>query len=524
MALDRGALRHRGVVAYNWFSLGDGADRRLGRAEQGVVTKLTDLYEQDLSELLGVPVDGARRWLEEARFLADGGDEGPLSGWVARLSDAEPVPYLRHSAIKDLMGLSVEEVKRLKKAGRFYHRFPYFEVERPVSPETRLGRLRDLLADEVEFEARYPGAFGLLAPRFDAKRGLPLPSFGGRIAKSDPRESVVPAGWSQDRKSPQDSGDAFSATFAGRAPWHAGVKGVRRDYAPVDVGYLRGVLLAVLGREEYAERVAPEDRSEAARGRLGAPARSPVRLTDLRLGTAPEMEDLKELKAELRPLFDSLERPISPEGVLKWKWDLLWVDEEARGRRSEDAETTIVRVSFAAAALLLFLDFRMPDVEGASSFRLAEHAGELADIVRKLSKSLNANARKLDRLLSYRPTNRPPDPGNVAYDALVAYRMGEEPSEVAKGLGISPYKSSPSALGCSDYGGTREWKDMLAEKLARGAAIERQAFPLAAAVLGHRDKLRVVAKARSAYDAYKAGTQAEAQIYFGGRPLYEACG
>ena len=95
-------------MAYNWFSLGDGADHRLGRAEQGVMTKLTELFEQDLSELLGVPEDGARRWLEEARFLSE--DQPKLGNWEAWLRDTEPAAYLRHSAVRDLMGLSVEDV------------------------------------------------------------------------------------------------------------------------------------------------------------------------------------------------------------------------------------------------------------------------------------------------------------------------------------------------------------------------------------------------------------------------------
>ncbi len=468
------------------------------------MTKLTDLSEQELADLLGIPFDGARRWLEEARFLAENEAHPQLGDWLGWLRDAKPAPYLRHAAIRDLMELSVEDVKRLKKTGRFYRRCPYFGREEPLDPGARLKYLRDLLADEVEFEARYPAAFEVLKPRFDAERGLQLPSFGARIPKSDPRKSVVSAGWSQDRKLPQSSADAFSATPAGRTPWHTEVEGVNRNYAPVDVGYLRGVLLAVLGREEYAERVASEDRSEAARAMLGAPARSPVRLTDLRLATAPEMEDVNGLKAELRPLFDSLERPVTPNGVLRWKWDRLWVREEDRGQRSATTEGTAVRVSFAAAALLLFLDFRMPGIEGASSLRLAEQAGELADIVRKTSKSLEANARKLDRLLAYRSPNRPPDPGKEAYDALAAYRMGEEPREVAKSLGITPYRSSPTKPGAYDQGGTREWKDRLAHRLVRGARIEGETFPLAAAVFGNRHKRRVVAKARKAYRAYEA--------------------
>jgi len=242
------------------------------------MTKLRDLTAQESADLLGVPLEGASRWLEEARFLKEGGAQGPLGEWEAWLRDAEPVPYLRHAAVKDLMALSVEDVRRLKGAGRFLRRCPYFGREQPVTPEDRLRRLRDLLAEEAEFEARYPAAFAVLSPRFDAGRGLPLPSFGARVARSVPQRSVVPAGWSQDRTLSQDSGDVFSATPAAKAAHDGGPEGVDRGFAPVDPGYLRGVLLAILGREEFAERVAPENRSEASRVRLGASARSAVRL------------------------------------------------------------------------------------------------------------------------------------------------------------------------------------------------------------------------------------------------------
>jgi hypothetical protein len=102
-----------------------------------------------------------------------------------------------------------------------------------------------------------------------------------------------------------------------------------------------------------------------------------------------------------------------------------------------------VRVSFAAAALLLFLDFDMPDIEHASPHRLAEHVGNLAQIIQTLSKSLNANANKLEKLLAYRAQNRPSKLGQTFYEALVSYRMGEELESVAKDLDLTPYDLLP---------------------------------------------------------------------------------
>lgn len=403
------------------------------------MTKLTDLSEQALAELLGLSIDKARRWLEVAESLSE--EEPLLVEWFG---DLESATSLQRSSVRDLMELSVEEVERLKRTGEFYRRFPYFSRKRPTDPETRLRYLRELLGGEVEFESRYPAAFEVLFGRSEAVRGLPLPSFDVRILKNDPQRCVLPVGWLQDGKLSQDSGDAYSETFGRRT---LGDMEVDQSFVPLDLGYMRGVLLAVLGREEYAERIATEVHHEGIREELGAPAQSSVRITDLRLATAPELEDLDSLKKTIRPLLDSLERPITPNKVLQWKWNLLWEGEETRGRTSEDIETKISRVSFAAAALLLFLDFRMPEIVGASSFRLAEHISQLADIVRKLSKSLNANAKKLETLLAYRAQNRPPTPGQELYDALVAYRMGDKPEVVARTLGLTPYKSSPSKPG-----------------------------------------------------------------------------
>jgi len=462
------------------------------------MTKLQDLPEQELADLLGLPLVKARTWLKVAQSVAE--DPPWLEDWFG---DFESATSLRRSSVKDLMELPVEEVKRLKKTGEFYRRYPYFKRKAPTDAKTRLKYLRDLLRDEVEFEARYPAAYELLFERSRAISGLPLPSFDVRVLRNDPQGSVLPAGWFQDWKRSQDSGDAFSVTFERREDVD---KEVDQRFAPLDLGHVRGVLLAILSREEYAERVATELHDEAVREELGAPALAQVRLTDLRLATAPELGDTAALKKTVRPLLASLKRPITPNQILRWKWDLLWEGEETRGQQSEEERRKIVRVSFSAAALLLFLDFDMPDIEGASSLRLATHVGELAQIIRILSKSLDANARKLQKLLAYRDQHRPPTPGQQFYDALVDYRMGKEPHKVANGLGMRPYKSSPSKAGGDDWGGTRGWKSRLEERLEQGARIEEEKYPRAASVFRHRDRPRIARKARLAYRAYEEET------------------
>lgn len=473
------------------------------------MTKLTDLSEQALAELLGLPLDKARKWLVVASSISD---KAGQSWFNDPLWDFESAPSLRHSAVKELMALSVEEVQQMKRTGELYRRFPYFKRRAPKDAETRLRYLRELLGNEPEFGARYPAAYELLFEASSSGRGLFLPSFGVRILENTPAESILAAGWFQEWKMSQESGDAFSTTFERRL---IRVNEVDQEFASLDLGYIRGVLLAILSREEYAERIATDIHNDAVREELGAPAQSSVRITDLRLATTLKPEEPKKqhsvasgaLKKALPSLLSSLERPITPNRILQWKWDRLWEDSETRGQKSEEAETKIVRVSFAAAALLLFLDLGMPDTENPSNLRLANQIGQLADIIRKLTKSLNANAKNLEALLAYRAQNRPSAHGQEFYEALFKYRMGKEPSSVAKDLGLTPYKSSPSEPGGSDMGGTKDWKNRLAKKLNRGAAFEKQKYPRAAAVFANRHKHRIARKARVAYRVYWEETQ-----------------
>ena len=460
------------------------------------MTKLTDLPEEALAELLGLQVDKASKWLQIARSISD----GSYPPWMEeRFGDLETSAFLRRSSVEELMRFSAEEVKDLRETGRFHRRFPYLKPEKPTDHETRIRYLRDLLADEVEFEARYPAAYEVLFGNSPAISGLPLPSFDVRILRNDPHPSIVPAGWGQNWKQAQDVGDAYSLTFERRAE---GPPLVDQGLARLDFGYIRGLLLAVLSREEYAERVATELHHEAVREKVRAPARSLVRLTDLRLANTSGLKNLSELQKASRQSLESLERPITRDGVLQWKRDLLRKD-AVSAERSVNEETEIARVSFAAAAILLFLDFDVPGIEDASSLLLATGTCKLAEIVQKLSRSLDLRTADLEELLAYRPEGRPPGPGQDLYQALVAYRMGQEVAEVARDLGITPYRSSPTETGDGGSGGTKHWKKTLEEKLKRGAEVEKEKYPLARAVFANRGKSRVIAKAKAAYQVHE---------------------
>ena len=466
------------------------------------MTKLKNLPTQTLADLLDQPLDTARRWLEVAEWISETPNPTWMNHWFGNYESATS---LQRSSVEELMDLSFEEVQRMKRTGKLYRRFPYFKRRAPKDAETRLRYLRELLGNEPEFAARYPTAYELLYEVPSSGSGLRLSSFGVRILENAPEESILPAGWFQEWKMAQDSGDAFSTALDES---FIGTNKVDQKFASLDLGYMRGVLLAILSRDEYAERIATHIHNDAVREELRAPVQSYVRITDLRLATSRELENPDRLKRTLKPLLKSLARPVTPYDVLQWKWDCLWKDEEARGqRKSEEENSKIVQVSFAAAALLLFLDFDMPDIEHASTLSLAEHLGDLAAIIRTLSRSLNANARKLETLLAYREQNRPPTRGQPFYDALVAYRMGKDAAEVARRVGINPYKSSPSKPGGKDFGGTKEWRSRLEEKLRRGAAIEKEKYPRAASVFENRGKPRIERKAWLAYRVYQEETE-----------------
>jgi hypothetical protein len=87
---------------------------------------------------------------------------------------------------------------------------------------------------------------------------------------------------------------------------------------------MRGVLLAILGREEFQERIATELHDEALREQIGAPAQASVRITDLRLAMASDLENSGDLQE--RSLLVSL--PSIPEEERREE-AAFWADFEA---------------------------------------------------------------------------------------------------------------------------------------------------------------------------------------------------
>jgi len=420
----------------------------------------------------------------------------------------------------------------------------------------KLERLRNMLAREPEFEARYPEAYKeLFTPphrdigsRHPESTGLPLPSFGARVLRSDPKSMLQ-------SERPEQLADAYSATSLHR---EMGEIAAPRSPLPVVKGYLRGILLAVMSREEYSERIDPSRRyTQVPKGLAdlihreesniprrpgvldldmlrrpylsesdgsGVPEGSLVRLTDLRLAF-----DLPHqgLKAALIPVLGSLERPLTPEGVVEWKREkseefareLERMERRLSDREPQEAEAKreekkfeeltrfMAAISFTTAALCLFLDLGLPGVREASDYRLGEQVEALASIVWDLKEDLDRGTDKLESLVANRGAGRPPSSEEELYTALVRYRLGEASLEdLATELGITPYDSRTAK-------GTRSWKKRTKQKIAWGADVEKRYYPRAAGVLTNKHNRHVRDKAIRAYRKYLAEREGIAGFY-----------
>jgi hypothetical protein len=175
-------------------------------------------------------------------------------------------------------GLPEEEVQELREHGK-YHRGSIPSPGLPPDPGLKLRQLRALLADEIEFRTRYPEAYRLLfaSSHPDERKdigGLYLPTFGCRIAFSAPHSGAL-----------EDRGGKLTDAYSATPDTLESGRPVVQTLLPLDPGHLRGLILAILGREEYAELIDPpggRERELLLTG-VGAPAKEPVRLTDLRL-------------------------------------------------------------------------------------------------------------------------------------------------------------------------------------------------------------------------------------------------
>lgn len=448
-----------------------------------------------------------------------------------------------------LWNLPVEEFKRLRDSDDPDNIMLLFP-EVPFDVAGRFRALQDLLRYQPEFETRYPAAFEVLFPRAARRRergGLYLPSFEVRILNNWTYSHVEDGSW-------PGGADAYTSVSRWwQRDWR--LREANHDIGMPQYDELQGLLLAILGREESGERMGPcspmrymEGTVEGVQG----PEETPIRLTDLRL--TAELAEPGRLKDGLRKVLDLLHRPMTADHVVLWKLRLLgselgwevgkdWtcvkhlaripaeevpedVSEQVkeardwyrRGERFEpfrpgrvametrsdlliqqfgDEKSGVATVSFAAAALWLFLDLDMPGVERASSYRLSEQIESLASLIRKVVRRLGRSTADLGKLIANRSSgNRIELPGNN-HLALQQYRMGRRDLEgIAEWLGITPYNSRTGK-------GTRNWKARVKQRFREGKEFEDKNYPRAAAIFANSDHPAVRRKARRAYRGYR---------------------
>jgi hypothetical protein len=229
-----------------------------------------------------------------------------------------------------------------------------------------------------------------------------LPSFGISVSRSDPLTEAIPAEWGTEDFS-VDSGDAFSVSHLQES---SDASTTNQDFAHLDLGYLRRILLYVLYEEEY-ERIKEhhslrnwrdlQDFSDQETARDSG-SRAQVRPTDLRLAKDIRPADLKrELNSSGLPL------PLTAESVIRWKWETLRRPKELKEpadlvRNDEwykEEQVRIKVVSFTAAALLLLVDLDMRRLEESAHDTLVKHVEKVLGIVQDLTAKLESSTIEL---------------------------------------------------------------------------------------------------------------------------------
>ncbi|MDP9476909.1 MAG: hypothetical protein M3R38_14690 [Actinomycetota bacterium] len=338
---------------------------------------------------------------------------------------------------------------------------------------------------------------------------------------------AVPAGWGTADLA-VDSGDAFSVSYLHHLKGEAFT--VDRAFEGMDPAFLRRALLRVLDGEEYEAiqdhhnaQLACEFETEASgerrvpRYRFVASSEGPeavaqVRITDLRL--AKNLKP-KVLERDLKSALPDLPVPVTTDGVMRWKHETLRKPKAMRtaaelGQNEkwyEEEGERIASVSFAAAALCLFLDLGVADVKEAERDGLAVRVRELADLTRELTFHLDKTVDRLSKLLGTGKGGRPPDPDIKYSAALVLYRMGHPLVEVAQRIGLSPVisKKLKGSVADDESRGNKNWKDGLRRAIERGIEVEREKFPVAAEVFSRREDEPIKQQAFELYREYREG-------------------
>jgi hypothetical protein len=501
--------------------------------------RLADLSERELAPLFNMTIPQIRRYRNSYRNRS----QSPFADALPEDRKAERQRYEEW-----LWNLSVEEFRALRESNDPRLMLPIILRDVPFAVAGRFRALQHLLMFQGEFETRFPAAFEILFPQAAHRRergGLHLPSFEVRVLNN----------WIYPHVMEQYSfGGADAHTSVSRwwqKDWR--LREVNRHIAVPGLDDLQGVLLAILSREEDGERVGHSSSLYLSGDVEGVqePGEMPIRLTDLRLADILRPDALKR---GIEPVLDLLHRPCSPEHVVLWKLHVLGSELESGiqqpdvvvkyltkipsnempedasayvrevreqhepdgeflrrveplsqpvrakldllDRQFGDAETGVAAVSFAAAALWLFLDLDTPGVETASSYRLAEHIESLASVISSLTRRLRRSTKELDQLTANRSSGALSNlPGNN-HLALQQYRLGRfNLRQAAEWLGITPYSSKTGK-------GTRDWKARVKKRLRAGKQFEDENYPRAAAIFANRDHPWVRRKARRAYRGY----------------------
>jgi hypothetical protein len=354
---------------------------------------------------------------------------------------------------------------------------------------------------------------------------LLLPSFGIEVdgievTRSAPRSKVYLEGDGIEDLI-CDSGDAFSISYLGP---QSEATTVDRRFMGLDQAYIRRVLLLILDGEEYDDillhytaHYPREFKPDVPKGkpldlrdlreREDPDPKAQVRITDLRLAKDLGRKDpgRRKLRSELRAEVSELRLPFTTDDVLRWKWKTLLkpkrhrkVSEVKEKKEWYEEECLRIRaISFAAAALCLSVDLGLRIPEESSRDDLTEIILGWHTLISKLMSALDKAVGEASKLLSGRKGTkggRPPDPQLKFYTALVLYRMGHSPIDIAMRM---RREDDTAHERFSD-----NWKGDLTKAIKKGIKIEQEMFPLAAEVFSRRDEKKVREAALSAYANY----------------------
>lgn len=442
------------------------------------------------------------RWFEEYRKNGQPARAKQRFGALARAGELPALSeYLAHLS-------SEEEAAFFETAGFFGGRW-CTSLALPDALGLRWRQLRALLSQQREFKTRHPEAHKILfAPPYPPDKeevgDVFLPSFGIRVMRCSPRGHAPMAMEPEDSDdacteiaSPSDSLDASSLTDDPEGMAFVRSSLVDQGFLPPERSILRGVLLAIMSREEYQPRYSPFLADGHALKDTVEFGKAPIRITDLRLAMGIQAGTLRR---SLTSILDGVERPFTADGVIRWKnfvlKNALEGGSEPVNQNFGDELSGVEAISFASASLLLFLDLGMPNVSEEASYRLAGHIETLAEVIRRLMLDMDRGINAIERLLANRKPGHQARVGFASYAALIQYRMGLPLDEVAKVLEIEPYSSKTGK-------GTRNWKTRVRRVLDQGKEIEAERFPRAATIFSNSDNPFVRDKACRAYRAYR---------------------